>query len=198
MQQFISLTWNIEGFSRSKYISKSLIDETNPDFIFLSEPQLYSCDLLHEMSLFKNSYSSCLNSIDLFDNDFPLTRRKTIGGTMVLWKHELDQFVTQLSCPSPSILPILFSPPLSKPSVHVTLYLPTAGRNEDFLMESANLIHYLDKLEADYPDALLFIHGDSNVNPNDCIRRAFFAKALQYWAPKSITYQSTNLSPLYW
>ena len=99
MKVYKCLTWNVEGFCRSKFPLKDLTDSMDPDFLFLSEPMLYQCDILHETSLFSPNYRSALSSDDIFDSELPFLRRRAKGGVMILWKKELDQFVTLLPSP---------------------------------------------------------------------------------------------------
>ena len=125
---------------------------------------LFQCDLDSECQLFRGEYRYLLSSDDNFDMDLPLNSKRAKGGTLIMWKKELDIYITPLPTPSSSMLPILFTPTGLSPSVHVAIYLPTAGRDVDFAME----LSYLDGLISDiyqkYPGISLFIRGDANVN----------------------------------
>ena len=68
----------------------------SPDFIFLSEAQLYQCDLSLAMETFKGEYCSSLNSKDIHDPGLPLASSSANGGTMIMWNLELDPFVTKI------------------------------------------------------------------------------------------------------
>ena len=105
------ITWNIEGFARSKFSLKNFMDRLSPDFVFISEPMLFQCDLEDETLLFRGEYCSYLSSDDVFNKDIPLVTKRAKGGTMLMWKKELDAFITPLESPSSSFLPILFAPP---------------------------------------------------------------------------------------
>ena len=72
------LTWNLEGFSRSKYSLKHFLIKYSPDFVFLTEPMLYQCDAVLETNLFKGEYSSSLSSDDLHDADLPLITEQKV------------------------------------------------------------------------------------------------------------------------
>ena len=100
------LTWNLEGFSRSKYSLKNFLSKFSPDFVFLTEPMLYQCDEVLETNLFKGEYSSSLSSDDLHDMDLPLMNRAK-GGTMALWKKSLENHVFPCRSDSSSFLPIV-------------------------------------------------------------------------------------------
>ena len=179
---FTCITWNIEGFSRGKYGLVNLVDDMSPDFIFLSEPQLYQNDHQLEMNLFNSRYASYLNSEDNFNQDLPLDSIRAKGGTMALWKREIDPFVTIQSCPSPAILPLLFSPPSFSPSVHLTIYLPTAGRDEGYVEEVVKLGQCILELSSKYPDASLYIRGDANANQKNRKRCSMIENLCVQWS----------------
>ena len=63
------------------------------------------------MQLFLGEYCSSLNSKDLYDDDLVLTSYRSHGGTMVLWKKELDPHIKVHKVTSSSFLPIIFDPP---------------------------------------------------------------------------------------
>ena len=165
-RKYKCLTWNIEGFSRSKYKLLNFVNIYQPDLIFLSEPMLYQCDLEHEMALFSHQYMAVLSSDDLFDNELPMLRQRAKGGTMVLWKIELQQNIKPLPLMSPSFLPVLFTPQNLKPSIHISIYLPTSGKEDDFVAAITDLKNFIEEIRLMYPDAHLFIRGDANVNEN--------------------------------
>ena len=89
---------------------------------------------------------------------------------MVLWKKSLDQYISIFPVPAASFLPIIFAPPGSPVSIHIGIYLPTSGREPEFLDESSKLRLCLDELGEKFPNSPIFIRGDSNVNPNHSVR----------------------------
>ena len=111
---------------------------------------LYQCDLKQEMLLFQDKYSAILHSDDLLDLELPLTKLRLKGGTMVLWKHEFDPFIAKCPCISSSFCSVVLSLPGSAPSIHTTIYLPTAGRDDDFIEESVKLYDHLLDLTSKY------------------------------------------------
>ena len=52
--------------------------------LFLSEPQVYQCDIDRIMHHLTSQYSFCLNSTDIYEPDLPLTQTKATGGTQLL------------------------------------------------------------------------------------------------------------------
>ena len=83
---------------------------------------------------------------------------------MILWKESLDKFVITLPVVSSSFLPLLYQPPDSPPSLHIALYLPTSGKEAEFIEEITKLRNFLENILDENPDYIVFIRGDSNVN----------------------------------
>ena len=178
MTSFLTFSWNIEGFSRNIYNLRHLIDQYHPDFIMLSEPQIYSPDLSLIVGLLATAYSFSLNSADQHDPELPLLKSKAHGGTMVLWKHELDPFVSCYQVSTTAFLPLVFCPPGLPPSVHIAVYLPTAGQESRFLEELSNLSIVIDDILVIYPGALLYLRGDFNVSHTNVNRAALLRSFL--------------------
>ena len=164
------LTWNIESFKRNKSSLHFFVQEHQPDFIFISEPMLYQCDLSLQTELFKSSYNSSLNSFDLTEPDLPLRCSRSVGGTMIMWRQEHDPFVTILPFSSTSFLPILFCPPDLPPTIHVAVYLPTAGRDSEFIEALSGLDAFISEVFEKYPGSPVYLRGDFNVGKNNYTR----------------------------
>ena len=131
---FTTLLWNIEGIKRNLFNLYHFTRLETPDFIFLAEPQIFHSDLPLVLKYFSKDYCLELNSEDCFDPELPLTKNRSFGGTMALWKQEHDPFVTVLKTTSSAILPIIFSPKGSVPSAHITIYLILLFLSEVMLM----------------------------------------------------------------
>ena len=58
--------------------------DVDADFIFISEPHLFQCDLARATAPLNSSYNSFLNSDDLYNNDLPLISNRAFGGTLTL------------------------------------------------------------------------------------------------------------------
>ena len=91
-----------------------------------------------------------------------------------MWRKELDPYIAVHATTTPSVLPIIFQPPGMARSVHITIYLPTSGLESEFIDALAELSNMVDDLEEKFPEALFFIRGDSNVNPNNSDRVPVF------------------------
>ena len=141
-----------------------------PDLIFISEPQIYQNDVEQVMMYLRGEYNFALKSADKYDPDLPLVKSKAYGGTMLLWKLCHDPFITIHPVSSPSILPVIFSPPGCPTSVHVSVYLPTHGQDSKFLEDLSTLVVCIEELLEIYSDAPVFLRGDFNVNARNITR----------------------------
>ena len=174
-----SLSWNIEGIKRNLFSLKNFTELTKPDLIFLSEPLIFSTDLPYCMSFFKGDYCSELNSEDKINTETAMRKSKPTGGTMILWKGSLDSFISTHPTSSTSFLPIILQPPGSPVSVHIALYLPTSGREGEFLEQIIQLSNCISDITDKYGDnCLIFLRGDANVNSNNNERVKIFENFL--------------------
>ena len=137
---------------------------------------LFQCDQQLEMQLFRGEYCSTLSSEDIFDPELPLIKQSAKGGTMTLWKKELDQYVSIEASPSSSFLPILFSPPGHRPTIHLSVYLPTAGKDDEYVEVVLRIVQFVTELGGKFPEASIYIRGDLNSNPKNKKRRIIFKK----------------------
>ena len=94
---------------------------------------MYRCDLAPLLAPFLGQYESHLNSEDVHDMELPLTHPRAKGGTMVMWHSSLSPYVKVLPTPSPSFVSVLLTPPGTLPSLHTAVYLPTAGKEGEWL-----------------------------------------------------------------
>ena len=137
---------------------------------------LFQCDQQLEMQLFRGEYCSSLSSEDIFDPELPLIKRSAKGGTMALWKKDLDQYVSVQASPSSSFLPIVFSPPGHPSTIHLSVYLPNAGRDAEYVEEVLRIVQFVTELDGKYPEASIYIRGDLNAIPKDKNRKIIFKK----------------------
>ena len=119
------------------------------------------------MQSFSGIYLYSLNSSDLFDPGLPLARSTAHGGTMVMWRIELDPYITVIPSSCPAFLPVLFKPPGQLVSIHVAIYLPTQGQENEFIDCISKLSLCVEQLQEQYPGAALYLRGDFNVNDNN-------------------------------
>ena len=140
---------------------------TSPDLVFLSEPQIFTSDLTNCMSLFNGEYSWELNSEEKLDPDLAMTKSRATGGTMVLWKKSLDKYITVHQADLASFLPVIYSPPGSPVTAHIALYLPTSGRETDFIDAITELSNTIDDIYQKCEGCMVYIRGNGNVNKNN-------------------------------
>ena len=141
-----------------------------PDIVFLSEPQIYQNEIDLCTYSIKHKYCFGLNSDDVYDPELPLRRSKSKGGTMAMWKNSLDPYVTQLPSTSSAILPLLLKLPERKASVHIAIYLPTHGKDVEFLEQLSNLQLCIDDIKSSHNDPIIFVRGDGNCNEKNVTR----------------------------
>ena len=164
------LSWNIEGAKRGSANLAHFVKTLQPALIFLSEPQLFQCDASLALAPLLPTFCYKLNSQDSYYPELALEQRQAHGGTLAMWHSALDPFVSLLPTSSPAVLPLLLSIPGLSKSVHIVVYLPTSGRDEDFVIALASLTAVLDSLLEDHLGVPVFIRGDCNVNPNNLPR----------------------------
>ena len=82
-----------------------------------------------------------------------------------MWKKNLDPFITVLKCSTSSVLPIMFCHPDLVTTAHITVYLPTRGKEAEFVNALASLDNTIEDVKELYPESEIIIHGDGNVNP---------------------------------
>ena len=164
---FSFFTWNCEGFQRNAVALRHYADLLNPDFILLSEPNMYQCDISLALQFLQGDYCASLNSQDLYDPTLPLTHSSAHGGTMILWRAEHDPFVSIIPVECPAFLPITFLPPGRIPSIHIAVYLPTQGKESQFVDCIAKLSLCIHQLVEKHPGAAVYLRGDFNVNSNN-------------------------------
>ena len=168
------MTWNVENLKRNIFNLQHFLDQFSPDFCFLSEPQMFSFDLKRYMTHIGDHYCAELNSDDKEDQDLPLFNNRSHGGTMAIWKKSLDKYISIHQVSSSSFLPLVYSPPCSPVSVHIGLYLPTSGKESQFVTEMSKLQILLDELNEKYPSCIIFLRGDCNANPKNRDRSIIF------------------------
>ena len=149
---------------------KSVLSNSRPTFAFLSEPQLFQCDAKQIFKYLDGEYCWHLNSDDLLDPELPLVRSKSHGGTLMLWLRELDPYIEVINTTSTAFLPIVLKMPDLKISIHVSIYMPTHGKDAEFVSDLADLRNCLDDLHDRYIDPIVYIRGDGNVNANNRMR----------------------------
>ena len=159
-----NLTWNIEGFSRNAFNLLQLLQQEDISLIFISEPWLHLADAPLALKQFLPMYKYFLNSEDRHDSLLSLAKSRAHGGTLALWKNELDAYITILEPSSSHVLALVLDRPGYRTSVHITVYLSTSGKDSDFMRDLANLQDTIDHVNEKYPGNILYIRGDANAS----------------------------------
>ena len=167
----IAMSWNLEGLSRNVHSLKFFIESFSPSLVFLSEPQVFQCDITMVLQNISPLYSFYLNSEDKYDESLALKKSRAKGGTLLLWPITLDPYITILPTSTPALLPCMVKLPGSEISYHIGIYMPTAGKDDQFL----SALSALDLLLTDIYDkhdgkSPIFIRGDCNASSKNTLR----------------------------
>ena len=100
----------------------------------------------------------------MHDELLSLLKTRAHGGTLALWRKELDLFVRILDPPSSRILALVLDKPEYQVSIHVTIYLSTAGKDPEFMEDLTLLSDTIDDIQEKHPDCILYIRGDANAS----------------------------------
>ena len=139
-----------------------------PDLVFISEPQVYQTDIENALNTVSHEYCFWLNSDDLYDHDLPLVKSKAAGGTLAMWKKSLDPHISIHPVQSSAILPVVLQLPGARTSVHIAVYLPTSGKEYEFISELASLKICIEELQGKHGNPVIFLRGDANSKPQKC------------------------------
>ena len=160
---------------RNVFSLRTFCDLYLADLVFISEPLLFQADLPQIMEYFKGEYKCSLSSEDLLDPDLSFRNNKTKGGTMILWRNRLDPYVTVMEAVSTSFLFIVLDIPGTQPSIHGAVYLPTAGKEVEYMSDLAKIKTTIEDLKVKHPEALLFLRGDANSSKAHKWRSSLFS-----------------------
>ena len=133
-----------EGFSRNTFNLLQVVRDEDPTFIFLSEPWLHLPDAPLVLEEHLHHYNYFLNSEDRHDKLLSLLKSRAHGGTLVLWKKDLDAYVFILEPSSSHVLALVLEKPGYQTTVHITIYLSTSGREAEFMRDLALLQDTID------------------------------------------------------
>ena len=92
-----------------------------------------------------------------------------------MWKAYLDPYLTVHATDSSSFLPVVLDIPNVQTSIHIALYLPTAGQDSEYLAELSKLRIALDELLLRLKRPAVFLRGDANSSTNNNFRNTLFS-----------------------
>ena len=180
------MTWNIEGLRRNAHNLHFFLSKYKPDLVFLSEPQIFACDVDHTMDIFSD-YKYYPNLPDDFDCNLPFERQQPKGGTLAMWHSSIDKFVTVSDPPSSSVLPLIIRLPEAEPSCHIGVYMPTAGLEDQFIVSLSHLeSSLLHVKEIVGEDTAFFVRGDMNASEKNAHRFNLILNMLEKFQMKRV------------
>ena len=87
-----------------------------------------------------------------------------------MWSKDLDPYITINNTSSPAFLPVTLDIPGWTPMIHIGTYLPTAGKDTEYLTDLAAMKDSILDLQAKSPAAVVFVRGDCNSSKSNCVR----------------------------
>ena len=128
-------TFNVEGYKRNKFYLSTIIQKYCPLFVFLQEFWLP----FHESNKLSNDfddYNFLTTAADMFTatEDLILQSGPVWHGTALVWKKTLEKFVTKLPLISERFCGVKYvDTSVDTNIIAYTAYLPTSGKDEEFL-----------------------------------------------------------------
>ena len=116
------------------------------------------------MDQLETCYKFYLNSEDRHDDLLSLQKSRAHGGTMTLWKTDLDPYISIIEPSSSRVLAMVLDKPGHQTSIHINIYLHTAGTDPAFLQDLAILEETIDDAMDKYSDAVVYVRGDANAS----------------------------------
>lgn len=161
------------------FVLEKIAKKHQIDLIFLSEPQDFQCDVKLSLQSLVNSFNFYLNSEDNFDMTLPLTTSKSYGGTMILWRSDLSPCVKVIPPTSPSFISILLKLPGAAESIHTSVYLPTSGKNGEWMVALSELEEHVEEVRRIHNNCPIFLKGDFNASSKNLLRSTILAATME-------------------
>ena len=165
---------------------KDCLHQYRPSLGFISESQTFQSDIGGLMQHIQGEYCFFLNSEDYHDPETALMKNTTSGGTLLLWRKDLDPYISIHPVQTSSFSPLVLKMPGYQITAHIALYLPTHGKDASFVSDLADLRNCLEELRDTYPDCLIFIRGDSNVNRKNKSRVSLLTQLMSDFTLKKV------------
>ena len=148
---------------------------------------MFQADIASNFSAFQGEFTFHLNSEDSYCPDLALINSKAAGGTMAMWRKDLDPYVKILPSTSPAVLPLLLTIPGTAPTAHIGVYLPTWGQDPKFVAALSALEISVQQISEQYL-CPIYVRGDCNVNPKNKHRSNIFKHFCQKYFFSSIDF----------
>ena len=181
------MTFNLEGYKRNRFYLTDLITQHEPKLIFLQELWIAHYEQ-HQLSQDFPSYHFHVATPDIFDHseESILLPSHTWHGAAIAWHNSLQSLITPLAVTHDrfSAIKIRFSSECN--ILAISLYAPTAGKDEEF-HES---LDFLSRTIANSENTGIIIGTDSNCSSKSSKRRQ--AAWYQFCNEFSLQIVSTN------
>ena len=96
-----------------------------------------------------------------------------------MWRCSLDPYITVAPLHTAAFLPVFLHIPGFQPSIHVALYLPTAGKDAEYYLELSSLKAFIEDALDKSPNTAIFIRGDANSSRSNEARDRIFTSFIQ-------------------
>ena len=123
---------------------------------------MFQSDLPLAIAPFNSQFSSSLNSDDKLDPELALKTSRPHGGILALWSNHLDPFISIINVTSSRFIVLVLDIPEHPITIHIGIYLPTAGLETEYVQELSKLENTFDELNEKFPNATIFVRGDAN------------------------------------
>ena len=185
------LSWNVEELKRNFYNLRHFCDQFKPNLLFLSEAQIFHCDLPLVSPYFNGLYSIHLNSDETDQEGLAMVSNKSHGGTVIMISKNLEPYAQMLPSSSSSFTAVLVHVPNFEKSVHIALYMPTAGKDSEFLTVLSCLNSFIRDTRSKF-QCSIHIRGDSNCNPKNEYQCSLFRNFCQSHDLLSVDFEHSS------
>ena len=97
----------------------------------------------------------------------------------VMWHKSLSPHLKVLETSSSSFVSVLLSPPGLMPSLHTAVYLPTTGKEGEWLSSLLDLEqHVMEVIEKHHGELATYLHGDFNASTKNKTRATYLSAAV--------------------
>ena len=166
------LTFNIEGYNRNNFYLAQLLKEYECIFIFLQEHWLPHHEAENKLSTDFKLYNFHTTSSDMFlpTEDLLLRSGPTWHGTAIGWHNSVNSKIRQIPIVSDRFCGVCYDDNGTK-IVAYTAYLPTSGKDDDFIEIVAQLTFDIQTNIEDRNTCSILIGLDSNQSESSTARR---------------------------
>ena len=186
------ITYNLEGYKRTKYYLAKLISQYSPFLIFLQEHWLPHYEAKKKLSEDFVNFNFLTTSSDMFlhPEDLILKSTPTWHGTAIGWPKHIDMYVQTIPTISERFCGIQYD--YSDINIIAySVYLPTSGKDDEFHEIVSSLLNNIEQYLN--TKSILILGMDSNQSEKSTERRKnIMAVFCEHLNLKSIMCEETN------